>query len=182
MDAHDRDHEHQPFPFDGARRSFLGVLLGLGSAFVGALLAVPVLRYAFYPLTAKSDDSDWADAGSVAMFSNLLTPVRRTLELKQRNGWQETATQPVVYIIKKGGQIKALSAVCPHLGCTVPWDADRNEFVCPCHGGVFAPDGTHLSGPPPRSLDSLDTKVSGGKVMVKYQYFRPDVPIRKVTS
>jgi menaquinol-cytochrome c reductase iron-sulfur subunit len=54
--------------------------------------------------------------------------------------------------------------------------------VCPCHGGTFSADGTHLSGPPRRSLDSLDTKVAGGKLMVKYQYFRPDVSVKEVTS
>ncbi|MGB8959426.1 MAG: ubiquinol-cytochrome c reductase iron-sulfur subunit [Candidatus Aminicenantales bacterium] len=175
------DKREQPrFPSSGSRRSFLGALLGLASAFVGALLAVPVLRYIFYPVTAKSGDSDWADGGSVTVFSQLEAPLLRTLELKQRDGWREIASQPVVYIIRAGGQLKALSAICPHLGCTVPWDPGRNEFVCPCHGGTFSADGTHLSGPPRRSLDSLETKVAGGKLMVKYQYFRPDVADKEV--
>jgi menaquinol-cytochrome c reductase iron-sulfur subunit len=176
------DHEHQPVPSEGSRRSFLGVLLGLASAFVGALLAIPVLRYVFYPVTAKSNDSDWAEAGAVAIFSNIQAPLLRTLELKQRDGWQEIASQPAVYIIKTGSGVKALSAICPHLGCTVPWDAGRNKFVCPCHGGVFTPEGACLSGPPPRSLDMLETKMSGGKLMVKYQYFRPNVSNKEVTS
>ena len=174
--------EQQPVPMEGSRRSFLGVLLGLASAFVGALLSIPVLRYIFYPLTANADNSDLTEVGSVASFSSLETPVRHTLELKQRDGWRETASQPVVYIIKSGGKIKVLSAICTHLGCTVPWDPGRKEFVCPCHGGSFSADGTHLSGPPRRALDSLETKVSGGKLMVKYQYFRPDVPNKEVIS
>ena len=180
MESH--DHEQKVVPLDGSRRSFLGALLGLASAFVGALLAVPVLRYIFYPVTAIAEDSGWAEVGSVASVSNLQTPLRRTLDLKQRDGWRETASQPVVYIIQTGGKTKVLSAICPHLGCTVPWDPGRNEFVCPCHGGTFSADGTHLSGPPRRSLDSLETKVSGGKLMVKYQYFRPDVPNKEVVS
>jgi menaquinol-cytochrome c reductase iron-sulfur subunit len=174
--------EQQPVPMEGSRRSFLGVLLGLASAFVGALLAIPVLRYIFYPLTANADNSDLTEVGSVASFSSLETPLRHTLELKQRDGWRETASQPVVYVIKSGGKIKVLSAICTHLGCTVPWDPGRKEFVCPCHGGSFSADGTHLSGPPRRALDSLETKVSGGKLMVKYQYFRPDVPNKEVIS
>ena len=52
MESH--DHEQKVVPLDGSRRSFLGALLWLASAFVGALLAVPVLRYIFYPVTAKS--------------------------------------------------------------------------------------------------------------------------------
>jgi quinol---cytochrome c reductase iron-sulfur subunit, bacillus type len=175
-------HDQQLSPARGARRSFLGVLLGVASAFVGALLGVPVLRYIFYPLTAKSDDSLWTDAGPAGEASSGQAPLRRVLDLKQRDGWRETASQPVIYMIKTGDKVKVLSAICPHLGCTVGWDAGRNAFVCPCHGGVFSPDGTYVSGPPPRGLDALDTKVSGGTLMVKYQYFRPDVASKQVTG
>ncbi|MGA9118133.1 MAG: Rieske (2Fe-2S) protein [Bacteroidota bacterium] len=177
-----QNYEHQSVPTDGSRRAFLGGLFGLASVFVGSLLAVPVLRYIFYPMTAKAEDSDWAEVGPVASFSNVPTPLRRTLDLKMRDGWRETDLQPVVYIIKTGGTLKALSAICPHLGCTVPWNPGRNEFVCPCHGGTFSADGAHLSGPPRRSLDSLETRVSGGKLMVKYQTFRPDVSSKQVTQ
>lgn len=183
MESQTRDHQPaQAASVGRPRRSFLGALLGLASSCMGALLGIPVLRYIFYPLTAKSDDSAWADAGSVAAFSTIAAPMRRVLDLEQRDGWQETASQPVVYIVRAGGQFKALSAICPHLGCTVPWDAGRQEFVCPCHGGVFSPDGTHLSGPPPRSLDALETKVVGGRLLVNYQYFRPDVPNKQAIS
>ena len=172
-------HDHQLSPVGGARRSFLGALLGLASACMGALLAVPVLRYIFYPLTATSDDSAWADAGPVAMFSTD-TPMRRVLDLRQRDGWQETASQSVVYVIRTGGQIKALSAICPHLGCTVPWDAARKEFVCPCHGAVFAPDGSRVSGPALRGMDSLETSTKDGQLLVRFQYFRQLVSDKEV--
>jgi menaquinol-cytochrome c reductase iron-sulfur subunit len=174
--------QHEQVPPDGSRRSFLGVLLGLASAFVGVLLSVPVVRYIFYPLTANAGDPNWAEAGPVASFSNVRTPQRLTLTLKQRDGWRETSSRPVVYIINTDGKLKVLSAICTHLGCTVPWDPGRNEFVCPCHGGTYSADGSHLSGPPRRSLDSLETKVSGGKLMVKYQYFLPDVTYKEVTN
>lgn len=42
----------------------------------------------------------------------------------------------------------ALSDVCPHLGCRVHWESSAEEFVCPCHDGHFAADGTPISGPP----------------------------------
>src|SRR5664279_1214393 len=174
--------EHLLVPSDGSRRSFLGALLGVASACVGALLAVPVLRYIFFPLTANSKESGWADVGSAGSFSSVQTPVPRMLELKQRDGWREIDSQPVVYVVQAGGKTRVLSAICPHLGCTVPWDPGRNEFVCPCHGGTFSADGTHLSGPPRRGLDSLETKVSNGQLMVKYQMFRPDVTSKEVIS
>lgn len=42
----------------------------------------------------------------------------------------------------------ALSDVCPHLGCRVHWQVQHDRFFCPCHNGVFTPDGVGVSGPP----------------------------------
>jgi Rieske Fe-S protein len=42
----------------------------------------------------------------------------------------------------------ALSSVCPHLGCRVHWEAHNRRFFCPCHNGVFDPQGKPVSGPP----------------------------------
>ncbi len=42
----------------------------------------------------------------------------------------------------------ALSSVCPHLGCQVHWEGQNNRYFCPCHNGVFDPDGVGVSGPP----------------------------------
>jgi cytochrome b6-f complex iron-sulfur subunit len=41
------------------------------------------------------------------------------------------------------------------LGCQVEWKRDQEEFVCPCHKGTYAIDGTVLSGPPPAPLHEL---------------------------
>lgn len=60
----------------------------------------------------------------------------------------EAPTGEHVLIIRKDGHIKALSSVCPHLGCTVHWEQNKNRFFCPCHNGTFTPDGTPVSGPP----------------------------------
>ncbi len=42
----------------------------------------------------------------------------------------------------------ALSDVCPHLKCRVHWDRVVGQFICPCHDGRFAADGSPISGPP----------------------------------
>lgn len=44
--------------------------------------------------------------------------------------------------------IKAFSSVCPHLGCKVHWEEEKNRFFCPCHGGAFNNDGVATKGPP----------------------------------
>lgn len=176
------DDAPSPLPVAESRRSFLGVLLGVASATVGVLLGIPVVRYLIYPLTSASTVPGWTPAGSLSEVTASPIPVSRTLHLKERDGWRETQSSPTVYLIGKGTTVQALSAICPHLGCIVPWDASRNAFVCPCHGGVFGPDGAYRSGPPRRGMDTLETKVSNGNVMVKYQTFRPDVPNKQVTS
>jgi Rieske Fe-S protein len=42
----------------------------------------------------------------------------------------------------------ALSSICPHLGCRVHWESNNNRFFCPCHNGVFDPNGKATGGPP----------------------------------
>lgn len=49
----------------------------------------------------------------------------------------------------------ALSSVCPHLGCQVHWEAPRSRFFCPCHNGVFSPEGEPLAGPPAEAGQAL---------------------------
>lgn len=45
------------------------------------------------------------------------------------------------------GALCAVSARCPHMGCTVAWNAGEQSWDCPCHGSRFAPDGSLLEGP-----------------------------------
>ena len=48
-----------------SRRSFFGALLLVGSAGMGAILAIPVLRYILYPLYAKSGKRRWSPIGAM---------------------------------------------------------------------------------------------------------------------
>lgn len=54
----------------------------------------------------------------------------------------------------------AASAVCTHLGCTVAHFQSDQRFHCPCHGSVFAPDGSVQHGPAPRALDWFEVTLS----------------------
>lgn len=74
-----------------------------------------------------------------------------------------------VWILRDGDRpevFRIISAICPHAGCAVAWKADRKLFVCPCHGGTFDADGSRKSGPPPKSLDTLDYQVKDGQLLV----------------
>jgi len=158
------------------RRSFFGALMLIGSAGMGAILAVPVLRYILYPLYTKSAGTEWSDVGDLSEFANTTEPTRKTITFTQRDGWREVVSAQSVYVSRnERGELAVLSAICPHLGCSVSWQANHDKFVCPCHGGEFKAGGEHIFGPPPRAMDALPSQIKGGKLQVHFQYFRSNV-------
>ena len=166
-----------------SRRSFFGALLCIGSAGMGAILAVPVLRYVLYPLYSKATGSGWADVGETSEFSNGKEPSPKTITFTQRDGWREVVTSQSVYVGQGAdGKIEVLSAICPHLGCTVSWQQGQNKFVCPCHGAEFKPNGDLIKGPARRGMDTLPCQMKGGKLQVHFEYFREDVPNKEKLS
>ncbi|MGA1408786.1 MAG: ubiquinol-cytochrome c reductase iron-sulfur subunit [Prochlorotrichaceae cyanobacterium] len=60
----------------------------------------------------------------------------------------------------------ALNATCPHQQCEVDWKGDQAQFVCPCHQGKFAPDGTVLAAPPTSDLVAYRASIEGDQVLV----------------
>ncbi len=58
----------------------------------------------------------------------------------------------------------ALSAICPHLGCTVR--GEGQGFRCPCHGSQFGPAGALQHGPAPRGLTRLTVRVEDEALVV----------------
>lgn len=155
------------------RRSFLGYLLAAGCGVVGAALAVPLVRFATFPLRAPAEETSWSDVGKVDDFAALTEPVPRTIDIKKVDGWRSSTVQNGVYVVPTGtGQLKVLSSVCPHLGCAVRWIGKDDKFICPCHGGTFTSAGVHVSGPPLRGMDVLESKVENGLLKVRFQYFR----------
>jgi menaquinol-cytochrome c reductase iron-sulfur subunit len=159
-------------PFEN-RRSFLGALVGVGSVFAGVLLSVPLVRFALFPLLRRTTEVKRSSVGELREFSSLTQPVMRTIQIEQVDGWRKAISEKAVYVtIDRQGQPRILTSVCPHLGCTVPWNKERNQFVCPCHGATFAADGTRVSGPSLRGMDTLETSVEDGHLQVRFQYFR----------
>ena len=61
-----------------ARRSFVGILVGVGTAAVGSLpWPVPLVRFALYPLFARTTDTALSDLGPVDSFSSFSARSRR---------------------------------------------------------------------------------------------------------
>ena len=45
------------------------------------------------------------------------------------------------------GELHTLSAICTHKGCTLTWNNAERTWDCPCHGSIFAADGSVIHGP-----------------------------------
>ncbi|MCL7034997.1 hypothetical protein MKW94_007561 [Papaver nudicaule] len=58
-----------------------------------------------------------------------------------------------------------INAVCTHLGCVVPYNANEKKFICPCHGSQYNNQGRVVRGPAPLSLALAHADVVDGKVV-----------------
>ncbi len=76
-------------------------------------------------------------------------------------------------LVKRGPDgFHAFSSTCPHLGCKIRWEKDKNRFHCPCHNGLFDVNGKAYAGPPGdagQSLTPVPVKVDeqGGVVYIE---------------
>ncbi len=81
---------------------------------------------------------DWARGGEVGDRNEIAAGEGALL--------REGVAPLAVYRDESGG-LHEYSAVCPHLGCVVQWNAGEKSWDCPCHGSRFAIDGSVLNGP-----------------------------------
>ncbi len=54
------------------------------------------------------------------------------------------------FIEVSAGKVRAQTAVCTHLGCTV--NAVETGYQCPCHGSTYDREGLNTGGPAPKPL------------------------------
>ena len=64
------------------------------------------------------------------------------------------------------GGFLAVYSRCPHLGCTVDWQAPAGQFVCPCHASRFDNLGSVENPPAPRALDLFVVAIADGLVRI----------------
>jgi menaquinol-cytochrome c reductase iron-sulfur subunit len=164
---------------DADRRRFLGLATCAIGGGVGAAVLVPLVRLVVDPAGKQTVTSprEPLDLGPASRFVagppvkvEIVAPVIK-------DAW--TAARDVVlgaaWIRRVGmtaGELDARSAVCPHLGCAVGWDAAARNYLCPCHDSRFAASGDRLSGPSERGLDQLPLEVRNGRVLLTWQRYR----------
>ena len=133
------------------RRSFLGICLGSCAGSLGLASLYAIFRY-------LAPRPGAATTGKVEMTVKDIVP--GGAKFFQYNG------NSAVIIRRRDGTLAAFSAVCTHLGCIVQWQKDKQEFLCPCHGGLYSSDGVVLAGPPPKPLPKLPLAVAGDMATV----------------
>lgn len=167
------------------RRGFLGSLTVMLGGAIAALASVPVLGSLLSPLRA-SPQKGAADAPiPVGRVSEFPVGVPRRVELIRSvtDAWSrsDATTVGAAWVTRQAdGAFIALSTICPHLGCGVNLDKQRNQFACPCHTSAFSLAGTREAGPAPRGLDPLQVEVRGDQVLIHYQRFKQGTPEREV--
>lgn len=148
------------------RRNFLSkLLLGLGLV-LAALIGIPVLGFVISPIFRKKE-SRWIP---IAWLEDLKSqgPQEVQFTTVKQDAWLRANVKQSVYVLRAtGDNFTVFSAACTHLGCVVHWDSSKNKFLCPCHGGQFDINGKVVSGPPPKPLKQLETKIENGRLFIK---------------
>jgi cytochrome b6-f complex iron-sulfur subunit len=88
----------------------------------------------------------------------------------------EGAKHPTYLVIAAGPEIApyAIQPVCPHMGCTVDWEPSIQQFLCPCHGSRFDPQGRRLQGPAPTALPLIKVVVKQNQIRLVDRPPNPD--------
>jgi cytochrome b6-f complex iron-sulfur subunit len=139
---------------DPTRRRLLNWWLGTTAGAVLASVLYPVTRYLIPPQIAEST------AASVTL------PLKLD-EVKPNTGQIfKFGNRPAILVRTAAGELKAFSAVCTHLNCTVQYRSDLGHIWCACHNGHFDVNGQNISGPPPRPLDAFVVNIRGTQIVV----------------
>lgn len=135
------------------RRDVLNWLLGSWLAGVFGSVLYPISRYLVPPdipeaapqsVVAGKDADIPANTGKIIAFG----------------------TTPVIVVRTSAGELRAFSATCTHLSCTVQYRSDIEHIWCACHNGHYDLTGRNVEGPPPRPLDRYDVALKGDEVVV----------------
>jgi len=135
------------------RRRFLsGAFMTLGLTLGFGTMATRFLQFLMPDVTAKKS-------------SEIL--VGRTNDLSGDGAkFIDVAGKKIALLHTENG-LTAFSRVCTDLGCLISWDNAKDQFICPCHKGIFDRNGKNISGPPPRPLDQYEVVKRGKSIYVK---------------
>jgi Rieske Fe-S protein len=155
------------------RRGALKTLAVVSGAVGCGALAVPAARFLMAPVQGGAAAGRWIRTVPLETLRED-EPKRVALVADRHDAWtlEKDAALGAVWLLRSGGAVLAWSIVCPHLGCAIERSATGPGFTCPCHDSSFDQRGRRLTGPSPRGLDALDTRIEDGYVLVDFRRFR----------
>lgn len=135
------------------RRHFVNILLSSGIVATAASIIYPILKFVIPPETAES--------------AVLSVTAARLNDVQPNTGKIfQFGDDPGLLVRTAEGELRAFSARCTHLNCTVQYSSDERQIVCACHGGVFDLNGKNVAGPPPKPLVAYSVNVRGDEIVV----------------
>lgn len=147
-----------------SRRRFLGIGFWVASSVAGLTVSGAGARF-LIGNSLEPQAAHWVKLGNVA---DLPTgQVHRVVyTVRSTDAWLEVERTGILYAFNNDqAGYTVLDATCTHLGCNVRWREEAGGFACPCHEGFFSQEGEVISGPPPRPLRQLQTKVENGVLL-----------------
>ncbi|NOY06623.1 MAG: Rieske 2Fe-2S domain-containing protein [Chlorobi bacterium] len=136
------------------RRSVLEFLLSFSASAVVLSIIYPVVKY-LIPPKSREPITNFVKAAKIG-------------DLKPNSGLIfRFGNEPGILIDTPQGELKAFTAVCTHLGCTVQYRPDLRHIWCACHNGHYDLNGINIAGPPPRPLEEYDVLVKGDEIFAQ---------------
>ncbi|MFN2159430.1 MAG: ubiquinol-cytochrome c reductase iron-sulfur subunit [Anaerolineales bacterium] len=148
------------------RHDFLAISTWAIGGFIALGLGIPAIAYVVGPAIKQDETQVWIKVGSSTKVE-LGIPTLFKVKVERKTGWIVDEDEISVYVLTENGRdYLVMSNVCTHLGCRVRYLADRDQFLCPCHNGVFDKEGNVVSGPPPKPLNRFMVKIEDGQIYI----------------
>ena len=136
-----------------SKRSFLKMILSGGLLALAGSILYPIITYMKPPKQGEVEVTN-VKAGKIS-------------ELEKDSGKiVKFGTKPAILIKTADGNLKAFSAVCTHLDCTVQYKKELGLIWCACHNGKYDLTGRNVSGPPPRPLEEYRITTQGDDIFI----------------
>lgn len=138
------------------RRGLVKWMLGGSFAVTAAGVLYPIAQFVAPISVGAAEVGQWKLVGKVSA-------------LPARGGLKAAYGPNPLWVIHvdQEPRLRALSAICTHLGCIVHWYGDKGIFHSPCHDGKYDSLGKVISGPPPRALPAYDLQLRGDDIFIK---------------
>ena len=120
---------------------------------MAAAIVYPVLRYLVPPdiPEAATQSASGGKATTLLANSGRIVPF---------------GSAPAIVVRTAGGEVRAFSAICTHLACTVQYRPDLQHIWCACHNGHYDLNGRNIAGPPPKPLEAYQVNVRDDEIVI----------------